>query len=117
MSKLVIPFFVAATSLALILVKLGTKSGLPISFVANKLQFNLNAYTIAGILLYGLSFASYIYLLSRYDLGYIIPLTTALVYVLVFVASYFIFHEVFTVAKIIGIGLILSGLIFLNLNR
>jgi multidrug transporter EmrE-like cation transporter len=37
-----------------------------------------------------------------------------LVYVIIFTASYFIFDEVFTSVKILGIILILSGLVLLN---
>jgi multidrug transporter EmrE-like cation transporter len=105
------------TSLGLVFIKLGTEDGMPVKFLDGKLHFNLNFYAISGVLLYGLSFVLYMYLISKNDLGYIIPLTTALVYILIFVASYFIFHEVFTLTKIVGIVLIVAGLIFLNLNR
>lgn len=105
-----------ATSLGLIFIKLGTTDGLPIKLLNEKPVFNLNLLTAAGILLYGASFILYMYLISKNDLGYIIPLTTALVYIVIFVASYFIFHEVFTATKIAGIILIVAGLIFLNLK-
>lgn len=106
-----------ATSLALVVLKLGTKSGLPISYVNNKLVFNVNLQTVAGIVLYGISFATYVYLISKNDLGYIIPLAAAFVYILIFIASYFVFDEVFTATKIVGIALIIAGLIFLNLKK
>ncbi len=115
-SKLIIAAYVLATSGALIVLKLGAKSGAPAEFINGKLQLHLTPYTISGIALYGLSFLLYIYLISKYDLGYIIPLTTAFVYIFIFIASYFIFNEVFTVFKIIGIGLIIVGLAFLNLR-
>lgn len=117
MSKLIIGLFVLLTSSALIILKLGTKAGPLLSFAENGIQFNINFYIILGIFLYGLSFLVYIYLLSTYDLGYIIPLTTGLVYTIIFTASFFIFHEVFTTFKIIGISLIVVGLLFLNLNK
>lgn len=72
---------------------------------------------IAGVSLYVISFVLYIHLISKNELGYIIPLTTALVYVLVFAASFFVFKESLTLTKIVGIGLILAGLTFLNLGR
>ncbi len=97
--------------------KLGSKAGPLIHFVGSKLHFNINAYTISGILLYGVSFLIYTYLLSKYDLGYIIPLTTALVYAIIFAASFFIFKEIFTATKILGIILIIAGLLFLNLKK
>ncbi len=116
-SKIIIAMFVLATSSALILMKLGSKSGPPVQFVADKLHFNLNPYTVGGIFLYGLSFVIYTYLISKYDLGYIIPLTTALVYIIIFTASFIIFKEVFTAMKIVGIVLIVTGLLFLNIKK
>ncbi len=117
MQKVILGLYVLATSLALIALKWGAKSGAPIHSVDNKIQTNLNLYVITGIALYGISFVLYTYLISKYDLGYIVPLTTALVYIIIFTASYFIFNEVFTAVKIAGIALIVGGLILLNLNR
>lgn len=109
--------YVLSTASGLVLLKLGTTTGLPISFIENSIKFNLNPFAISGLFLYGLSFLLYIYLLSKFDLGFVIPLTTALVYVLIFIASFIIFKESFTMLKIIAIALILSGVVILNLNK
>lgn len=106
----------ATTSLGLIVLKMGTKNGAPISVIENKIHFNINLITISGIFLYGVSFLLYLWLISKNDLGYIIPLTTALVYGVIFFASSFIFHEVFNATKIIGIIMILAGVILLNVK-
>lgn len=116
MSRLILGFYILTTSVALIALKWGSKSGAAIDNVDSKLQLNLNPYIISGVALYGISFLLYTYLIAKYDLGYIIPLTTALVYVVIFTASYFIFDEVFTAFKIAGIILIVSGLALLNLK-
>ncbi len=117
MSKLLITIYVLATSSALIALKMGTKNGSPLSYINDKLTLNINASLVLGILFYGLSFVIYIYLIAKYDLGYIIPLVTAFVYICIFVASYFIFKEVFSLSKIIGITLIISGIVFMNLSK
>jgi drug/metabolite transporter (DMT)-like permease len=117
MSKILIALYVLATSFALIALKLATKDGSPFSYVDGRAHFNLNAYTLTGLTLYGISFVLYTFLIAKYDLGYIIPLATGLVYVMIFTASYFIFKEVFTPIKIIGIFLIIGGVIVLNLNK
>ena len=114
MQKLIIALYVLITSAALIVLKLGTREGEP-NFL--KLPFPVNFYTIAGVILYGLSFLLYVYLISKYDLGYIIPLAAAFVYILIFSASFFIFNEVFTFLKILGIAFIVCGLVLLNLKK
>ena len=117
MLKIILTLYVLATSSALVILKLGTKAGAPIHYVNDKLQFNINFYTVSGVTLYGISFLLYVYLISKYDLGYIIPLTTAFVYILIFVASFVVFKETFTAVKIIGIAFIVIGLAFLNLKK
>lgn len=114
MAKLLIALYVLTTSSALIALKWGAKAGALVSYAGDKVHLNLNVYSVSGIGLYGFSFLLYTFLISKYELGYIIPLTTAFVYILIFSGSYFIFRENFTLFKIIGIILILSGLVFLN---
>lgn len=111
---ILIAAYVIATSMGLIFIKLGSTSGAPVAIIEHALKFNINFFTVAGVLLYGLSFILYTYLISKFDLGYIIPVTTALVYSLIFVASYLIFHETFTIIKIAAISLIIFGVILLN---
>lgn len=117
MSQLIILAYAITTSLALIFLKLGSATGAAIAFTDNKLQLNLGFYVVSGFVLYAVSFLIYTYLISKYDLGYIIPVATALVYVAIFIASYVVFKEHFTAIKIAGIVLILGGLILLNINK
>lgn len=117
MANLILIVYALTSSLGLILLKLGSKLGAPVSLVDHKLHFNLGTYAISGILLYGLSFIIYTYLISKNDLGYIIPVSTALVYIFIFTASFIVFKEVFTAVKIVGICLILGGVVLLNLNK
>jgi len=116
-SKLLILLYVLTTSTALIILKWGSKAGALVHYVNDKVHLNINTYTISGVTLYGISFLIYTFLISKYDLGYIIPLTTALVYVLIFTASFLLFKESFTFLKILGIILILGGLVLLNLKK
>lgn len=117
MANLILLLYALTSSAGLVLIKLGSEGGAPVSFDGGKLQLNLGLYAILGVLLYGVSFIIYTYLVSKNDLGYIVPVVTALVYIFIFAASFFIFKEVFTAVKIIGICFILIGLILLNLNK
>ena len=116
MGKIIISLYIITTSSALVILKLATKHGAPIEFINNRVHFNINLLTSLGIVLYGISFLTYTYLISKYKLGYIIPLATAFVYIFIFFASYFIFKENFTGIKIAGIAFIVGGLVLLNLK-
>ena len=112
-----IGLYVVATSAALVLLKLSSKDGPLLEITNGKLDLNITTYAIFGITLYGFSFLLYIYLIAKFDLGYIIPLTTALVYVLIFFSSYAVFKESFTILKVMGILLIFIGIVFLNFKK
>jgi uncharacterized membrane protein len=116
-ARIILALYILTTVAALTVLKFGTQSGLPISYANQRLHFNFNFLTVSGIVLYGLSFATYVYLISKNDLGYIIPLAAAFVYILIFISSAVFFNEVYTFTKLIGIGLIILGLVFLNLKR
>lgn len=116
MDKFLILAYVIATAGGLVLLKLGTNGASFVSLVDGKLLWNVGLLSLLGILVYGISFALYIVLVSRFSLGFIVPLTTALVYILVFSASYFIFKESFTTVKILAIALIIGGVILLNIE-
>ena len=114
MANIILAAYAISTSLALVLLKLGSESGAIVNVVNSKLDFNLSLLNLGGVFFYGLSFIVYTYLIAKYNLGYIVPLATGLVYILVFTASYFIFKENFTVLKVVAIAMIIGGVVLLN---
>ena len=115
---LVLPLtlYAISTSLALVFLKLGSEAGPLISYADSRLQINPTLFSVLGVVLYGVSFLIYTLLVAKFNLGYIVPIATAVVYVLVFVASFIIFKESFTPIKICGIALILGGIVLLNIG-
>lgn len=107
--------YVLTTAGGLILIKLGSASGAIVELVGGRIAFNLSLANTLGVLLYTISFVLYTFLIAKHNLGYIIPLTTGLVYVLIFIASFFIFKESFTLLKLLAITLIICGVALLNL--
>ncbi|BBB91197.1 MAG TPA: SMR family transporter [Methylomusa anaerophila] len=64
---------------------------------------------LAGLALYGVSTLLWIYALRTVELSYAYPLIS-LGYVLVFIASYFLFHEPIGLLRLAGLAFILSGI-------
>lgn len=117
MANIILILYALVSTAGLVLLKLGSTSGAPFEFINGKLSLNLSFIVVSGIVLYGLSFIIYTYLVSKNDLSYIIPVSTALVYIGIFLASFIIFKEAITAFKIVGIFLIIGGVILLNINK
>jgi multidrug transporter EmrE-like cation transporter len=117
LNTLLIAIYALTTSAGLVSIKIGTAGEGLARITDGKFQLHVTAMSILGIFLYGVSFLLYTYLISKFDLGYIIPVTTGIVYILIFIASFWIFKEQFTLVKCIGIALVLVGVALLNLKK
>lgn len=106
--------YVLTTVGGLVALKAGAKHRPPIAYRNRRLVYNFNPKIRLGLVLYAVSFFSYIYLLSKYDLGFIIPVAAAFVYIVLFTASYVIFKETFTTRKVLGLSLLILGILLLG---
>ncbi|MEK7540558.1 MAG: EamA family transporter [Patescibacteria group bacterium] len=73
----------------------------------------VNPYTVVGIILLGLSFVAYIFVLSRIQLSVAQPML-AMSYIMVGVAAHFIFGESLSTMKVVGIGVIMVGVFLVS---
>lgn len=75
----------------------------------------INYIILIGLCMYVISFLLYMYLVSKYNLTYIIPICTGVSYVLIFVFSFFLLKESMSILESIGFFLIMLGIIFINI--
>jgi drug/metabolite transporter (DMT)-like permease len=76
----------------------------------------LNGYIILGFLLFGTGAVLWLAVLAKEEVGYAYSMSS-LGYVIVLVGSYAIFHEPLSAYRIIGVGLIIFGVVFIELSR
>ena len=116
MQLITIVIYLFLSAGGLILFKLGSKlSAVSIILEKGVLGFSINVYSLAGLCCYLLSFVLYMQIVTKYDLTRIYPITSGLVYVLVFLGGIFILGENLSVVKFIGSVAILLGIILMNL--
>lgn len=100
----------------LVCFKLGSQRQFEIGVGQGNLLFNVSFLAILGLCLYVISFLMYMFLISKFDLSYIAPISTGIVYILTFIAAGVVFKENITINHYIGAILILTGVIFINVN-
>lgn len=78
-------------------------------FVIPVIDIKISLLSILGLFCYGVSFLLYFVLLNKFDLSFLIAITLPLVYGLLFLSSIFVFHEAFTISKLLGFVLMIFG--------
>lgn len=99
----------------LILMKLGVNTG---EFVLNQgtLTFSINVISLLGLVCYILSFLVFTSIVVKFDLSYIVPLTSGVVQVLTLISGFIIFKENISIKGIIGAVLIITGIVIMNIK-
>lgn len=83
----------------------------------NGINFKMPFMTFFGFCLYLCSFLLWQKLLSTYDLTYIVPITTAIVQVIVILFGYFFFKEQISIVNLIGIIIVIIGVVLISIRK
>lgn len=116
MGKLLIAIYLVLTVSGLTLVKLGSDGSPLLSKSGDKLIWNIGPVVFLGLIAYGMSFLLFMWLVSQYQLSILIPLTTALVQLMIFVIAVTVFKEQLTLIKIVALALIVVGVVILQIK-
>ena len=109
--------YIISAVLGSTLIKFGSQHTTKTLFVAPIVNMNVSIITIIGVLAYGISFLTYVVLLTKFDLSFISPLLVAFVYILLMLTAVMVFKESFTLYKTIGCILILAGIILVLIRK
>ena len=114
---ILIAVYIILTIAGVVLFKLGTQKDFLVSIATGVFTLKISLMSIIGLVCYLCSFLMYMFLISKFDLTYIVPVTTGIVQVATFVLAIMIFKESVTVSKVVATGLILIGVILLNIKK
>lgn len=114
---ILIGVYIILTISGVVLFKLGTQKDFLVSISTGVFNLKISLISIIGLVCYLCSFSMYMFLISKFDLTYIVPVTTGIVQVATFILATMIFKESVTVSKVVATGLILMGVILLNIKK
>lgn len=116
MNTILIGIYIILTISGVVLFKLGTQKDFLVSVSTGVFSLKISLLSIVGLVCYLCSFLMYMFLISKFDMSYIIPVTTGIVQVATFVLAILIFKESVTVSKVFATVLILIGVIIMNIK-
>ena len=108
-----ISVYVVLNACGQLLIKMGTLEMKKVESFQDLLNFKL----LSGIGLFGLSFLTWIYIISRNNLSYAFPFAVGLGYIGVLLLSMFVLKETATFWQFVGMALIWIGIVLMLLNR
>lgn len=114
LNYLLIAVYLIASIAGLILFKLGCKQEFLVGASTGILNIKISFISIVGLLCYLFSFLLYMFIISKFDMSYIVPLTTGIVQIATFIFAIVLFDESVNIYKISGIFVILIGIYLLN---
>ncbi len=109
---MLIGIYVVLNSCGQLLIKMGT---LEMNGVASVYDL-LNLKLIVGIGLFGMSFLTWIYIVSKNNLSYAFPFAVGLGYVAVILLSLLVLKEKATYLQMTGMSLVWMGIILMSLH-
>lgn len=115
MKIIVMTIYLILSASGLILFKLGATGDAIISFNRGLVNIKVSLMSLAGLVCYVCSFIIYLAMISKYNLSYIVPVTTGIMQVIMLIAAVAIFKETITALHVIGVIVILAGVFLINL--
>jgi len=111
----VFALYTIVSATGLFLIKTGADNT-SLAFQDGFFAMQLSTRLVVGILIYIASFIISIYIMSRIKLSLFYPMGTGIILVLTCLSGYFILKEHIGIWQIIGIILILTGVVAMNIN-
>jgi len=109
---LIIIYFSLSIS-GLILIKLGG-AGTSLSLESKLIKISLSPISLAGLASYMVSFMLWIVIIQLYDVSYIVPFSTGIITLLLFVSGIVFFKETFSFRKLVGLIFIVIGVTLIH---
>lgn len=107
--------YIFFTISGLVLMKLGGGQ-INIDIKDGIFNMSLGVKLILAFIMYGTSFLLWTGIVAQNDLGYIVPLTSAIVNVITVILGIALFNEGMSIYKIVGILLATAGVILMNIK-
>ena len=97
--------------------KLGSLEGAKELLTIPIINMKISGLSLIGYTCYIFSFLLYTYIVTKFDLGIIVPLLAGIVNVLVMIVAVFVFKEKFNIYSCIGVCMIIVGIFLINLKK
>lgn len=100
----------------LTLIKIGSNKTLGYSFEIPVISTSVSIWSFVGIICYAISFLLYLIVISKFNLGFIIPILGGVINIMILIVAYFILKEALTFHMLLGAVIIVIGIVIMNIS-
>lgn len=100
----------------LTLIKMGS-SQTENSILIPIIEVFVSKWSFIGIICYGMSFCLYLGVVSKFDLGLIIPFVGGIINILILCTSYFVLKEKLSANMVVGAVIVTIGIVIMNFKK
>ncbi len=112
---ILVVFYILLYIAGLILLKLGGNTG-SLVIENGSFVFSMNLISLVGFISYILSFLLFTNIIVKFDLSYIMPVSSGLVQLITLISGFVIFNEQIKIKGIIGAVIVIIGIIIMNIK-
>lgn len=109
--------YVCLSATGLTLIKIGLDKNTSLLLDRSGFSLSFSWILLLGMCLYILSFLTSMLVMKNMDLSVYYPLSAGLIYIVVCVLSVIVLKEHLTWNQLVGMGIILAGIIFMNIGK
>lgn len=109
--------YISCSALGLTLIKMGINQGTLLKMSEGMLQIHVGLLLVVGAVLYVASFLLSMAAMSKMNLTVFYPISAGLIYVVVCLLGIFLLKENISLTQSIGMGIILLGIVVMNLHK
>lgn len=115
--KYILLFLYAVLSVSgVVLFKIGSTVTLSIAVSRNVFSMQISWLSVLGLSCYVISFLMYMWMVSKNNISYLVPVASGIVYILTMLSSVLVLKEQVGKGQLLGISFILIGLLLMNLK-
>ena len=114
---IILLIYVCLSATGLTMIKIGATKECTLLLNTAGFELHLSWILILGFCVYVLSFLMSIVVMKSMNITIFYPLSAGLIYILVSLAGFFVLKEPFSYQQIVGMGIILTGIVVMNLGK
>lgn len=114
---IILLIYVCLSATGLTMIKIGSSKDSTLLLDSAGFDLKLSWILVLGLCIYIVSFMMSIMVMKRMNLTVFYPVSAGLIYVLVSLAGFVVLKESFTILQLVGMGIILAGIIVMNIGR